>query len=132
MRLRQFSKIAEHLAQVAPTTKTILIDVFGGAGGNSIAFARSGRWKEVHVIERDAITLACARHNAKVYGVDDVITWYHGDCFEILKDHFTKAAETAVVFASPPWGGRFSLCFYARANQSQDQAIGLIRSLTCH
>ncbi|CAF9915176.1 MAG: hypothetical protein GOMPHAMPRED_000651 [Gomphillus americanus] len=98
-------KIAEHLAQVAPTTKTILIDVFGGAGGNSIAFARSGRWKEVHVIERDAITLACARHNAKVYGVDDVITWYHGDCFEILKDHFTKAAETAVVFASPPWGG---------------------------
>ena len=63
------------------------------------------------MIERDAITLACAKHNAEVYGVDDVITWHHGDCFDILKDHFTKTAETAVVFASPPWGGRYFIAF---------------------
>ncbi|KAF6526586.1 hypothetical protein HZS61_009630 [Fusarium oxysporum f. sp. conglutinans] len=49
--------------------KHILIDVFGGAGGNSIAFALSERWSRVISIERDPSTLACAQNNAKVYGI---------------------------------------------------------------
>lgn len=60
------------------------MDLFAGAGGNSIAFAQSGRWATVVAVERDAATLACAMHNAAVYGVRDHITWVLGDVFEFL------------------------------------------------
>lgn len=76
-------------------------------------------------IEKDAATLACAQHNAAVYGVANAITWIHGDCLDFLarlKDHAKPKAKgkgkrkaldpslqvdfsSTVVFASPPWGG---------------------------
>ncbi|EGZ77159.1 hypothetical protein NEUTE2DRAFT_146762 [Neurospora tetrasperma FGSC 2509] len=66
--------------------KRVLIDLFGGAGGNVIAFAlSSGRWDRIIAIEKDRSTLACAQHNAEVYDVLDKITWVHGDCFEVMK-----------------------------------------------
>ena len=43
--------IAEHVA-TAPAERTVLIDAFAGAGGNTIAFARSGRWKQRRMMER--------------------------------------------------------------------------------
>lgn len=61
-------------------------------------------------------------HNAWVYGVHDQITWFEGDCFEILglqngsnekEVPALKAVieQYGVVFASPPWGGKSSaLC----------------------
>ncbi|KAK2066488.1 hypothetical protein P8C59_000302 [Phyllachora maydis] len=62
-----------------------LIDLFGGAGGNTIAFANSGHFDHVIAVERDAATLACAQHNASVYRVPPgVVTWVLGDCFEFL------------------------------------------------
>ncbi|KAI5465976.1 kelch domain-containing protein [Mariannaea sp. PMI_226] len=96
--------------------KTILIDVFGGAGGNSIAFALSGRWTRIISIERDASTLACAQNNAEVYGVEPgVITWIHGDSFKYMDKLINRPHElhpdlrldlnATVIFASPPWGG---------------------------
>ncbi|KAH7162811.1 RNA cap guanine-N2 methyltransferase-domain-containing protein [Dactylonectria estremocensis] len=96
--------------------KHILIDVFGGAGGNSIAFALSGRWSRVISIERDASTLACAQHNAEIYGVDSgIITWVHGDSFKYMDKLVNRPEELhpnlrldldeTVIFASPPWGG---------------------------
>ncbi|KAF4123439.1 hypothetical protein GMORB2_6140 [Geosmithia morbida] len=95
---------------------TTLIDMFAGAGGNTIAFALSGRWDKIIALERDASTLACAQHNAEVYGVEPgVITWINGDAFEYLDAltnrpdelHAELKVDTAatVVFASPPWGG---------------------------
>ena len=90
-----------------------------GVGGNTIAFALSGRWSRVYAIEKDLATLECARHNAQLYGVHDKITFFHGDCFEILGLEEAKEKEKAVegitelvrefgvVFASPPWGGGF-------------------------
>ncbi|EXJ93199.1 hypothetical protein A1O3_01756 [Capronia epimyces CBS 606.96] len=109
------NKIALHMAEVAPPKRSIIIDAFCGVGGNTIAFALSGKWKRVYAIEKDAATLACAKHNAEIYGVADRITWFHGDCFEILgasgKTEKTVEALTAitgqfgVIFASPPWGG---------------------------
>ncbi|KAF6829843.1 RNA methylase family [Colletotrichum plurivorum] len=97
-------------------SKRILIDIFGGAGGNTIAFALSNRWDRVISIERDAATLACAQHNADIYGVGEYVTWVHGDCFEYLdklvnspgslsEDLRVDDLARAVVFASPPWGG---------------------------
>ncbi|KIW00414.1 uncharacterized protein PV09_08119 [Verruconis gallopava] len=98
-------KIAEHLAQMASPEKTIIIDAFGGAGGNSIAFALSKRWKQVFYIEKNPLTLKCARHNAEVYGVKNKIVFIQGDCFEQLTLRFQGRRREAVLFASPPWGG---------------------------
>lgn len=121
-----FSKIAEDLGAMSAPTKTTLVDIFGGAGGNTIAFALSGRWERVISIERDAATLACAQYNASIYGVSESITWVLGDCFDYLvraaadSAGFDAAAAgvdgeldpelrlnlaTTTIFASPPWGG---------------------------
>lgn len=96
--------------------KHVLIDAFGGVGGNSIAFALSGQWSRVISIESDASTLACAQRNAEIYGVPHGrITWVHGDSFEFMDkliNHPDQVhpdlrpdLESTVVFASPPWGG---------------------------
>ena len=82
-----------------------MIDAFAGAGGNTIAFAKSRRWKRVYAIEKDEQTLTCARHNAEVYGVHDQISWYLGDCFEVIQKELAELGAMSVVFASPPWGG---------------------------
>ena len=104
------------MAEASPPDRSIVIDAFCGVGGNTIAFALSGRWKRVYAIEKDEATLACAKHNAEIYGVADRITWFRGDCFEILGTDDSKkentvaalkaiAGQYGVIFASPPWGG---------------------------
>lgn len=105
----KYSKIAAHLASAAPSGRSILVDAFAGAGGNTIAFAKTGRWKRVYAIEKDPVTLQCAKHNAKVYGVENKITWFEGDCFEILKNQLKDLGPYAIIFASPPWGGKLLL-----------------------
>ena len=113
------SKIADHVAKSAPKGRSILIDAFCGAGGNTIAFAKSGHWRRVYAIEKDPATLECAKENARIYGVHDKITWFVGDCFELLGDDDSDsgkavdvlkivAGEYGVIFASPPWGGKLT------------------------
>lgn len=123
-----------------PPHKRTIIDAFAGVGNNSIAFASAAepsdpdafRWDRVIAIERDAATLACAQHNAGLYGAEVAsrITWVNGDSFEYLarlrrfhqgqadsgksqgqgqeeelsEDLRLDIANT-VIFASPPWGG---------------------------
>ncbi|KAK3394729.1 RNA cap guanine-N2 methyltransferase-domain-containing protein [Podospora didyma] len=119
------TKIAADLAKFSTTQsltkstpkKTTIIDLFAGAGGNTIAFALTNHWTHVIGIEKDASTLACAQHNAEVYGVSHLITWVHWDCFEFLAEFhsgglFDEYAElldvdpkTTTLFMSPPWGG---------------------------
>jgi trimethylguanosine synthase len=107
------AKIAEHVAAMTPANRSILVDTFCGVGGNTIAFALSGRWKRVYAIEKDAATLECARRNAEVYGVRDQITWFLGDCFELLGEGEKSMPQLrelvsgyGVIFGSPPWGGK--------------------------
>lgn len=100
-----FRLVAEHVAEAAPENKAILIDCFAGVGGNAIAFAQSNKWKRVYAIEKDSKALACAKHNAGIYGVQDKISWYEGDCFTILQNGLAELAPHSVHFASPPWGG---------------------------
>lgn len=100
------SKIAEQLSQAARTDKAVIIDCFAGVGGNAIAFALSGRWKRVYAIEKDAATLACAKHNAELYGVQAQISWYLGDCFAIMNEQLADLCKYSVMFISPPWGGK--------------------------
>lgn len=106
-------KIAEHVA-TAPKSKSILIDAFAGAGGNTIAFARSGRWNQIFACEKDPQVLACAKHNAEVYGVAKKIWWIQGDVFDALSKRLKGLAKNAVVFGSPPWGGEYKITLDTR------------------
>ena len=83
-----------------------MIDCFAGVGGNVIAFAQCNKWKRVYAIEKDPRALACAKHNAEIYGVQDRISWYQGDCFEVLRNELADLGQHSVLFASPPWGGK--------------------------
>eukprot|EP01128_Nolandella_sp_AFSM9_P002715 TRINITY_DN1309_c0_g1_i1.p1 TRINITY_DN1309_c0_g1~~TRINITY_DN1309_c0_g1_i1.p1 ORF type:complete len:245 (+),score=40.11 TRINITY_DN1309_c0_g1_i1:60-737(+) len=76
----------------------VIVDAMSGCGGNTIQFAV--RFHKVIAIDTSLERLNMARHNAKIYGVEDRIQYIHGD--------FMKLAETLVadaVFLSPPWGG---------------------------
>ena len=61
--------------------------------------------KKVIAIDIDPIKLECARHNAKIYGVQDRIEFLLGNVFDILP----TLESVDVVFMSPPWGGKLSL-----------------------
>jgi len=100
------SKVADDIGSLVSPSKTIIIDIFGGVGGNAIAFARSGRWSQVIAVEKDPSTVACGQRNAEIYGVEDRITWVNDDCFLYMaaNDSAIDKSKT-VVFASPPWGG---------------------------
>jgi len=52
--------------------------------------------------------MACAQHNAKIYGVHNQITWFDKDCFDVLNTQLKEMGEYAVIFGSPPWGGKSS------------------------
>lgn len=110
-------KIADHAAAAKPDGKLIMLDCFAGIGGNAIAFALSGAFKRVYAIEKNLAALECARHNARIYGVHDQITFFHGDCFEILGLDENKqsgkieslaqvVSKAGIIFGSPPWGGK--------------------------
>ncbi|KAK1072302.1 putative diacylglycerol O-acyltransferase tgs1 [Friedmanniomyces endolithicus] len=99
------TRIASDIAAASPASKTILVDAFAGAGGNTIAFALSGRWKQIFAIEKDPVVLACAKHNAEVYGVAKKIFWICGDAFTEIPKRLKQVGKSAVVFGSPPWGG---------------------------
>lgn len=73
-----------------------------------IAFALSGRWEKIYAIEKDPEVLACAKHNAEIYGVTDQVYWYEGDCHDILENDLKDIGRASVIFASPPWGGKSS------------------------
>jgi trimethylguanosine synthase len=100
------SKVARDLAALTPQSKTVLIDIFAGAGGNVIAFALSKRWSTIIAIEKDPSVIACAQHNAAIYGVYEQITWVNGDSFSYLESKSSSIdSSKTVIFASPPWGG---------------------------
>ncbi|TKY85194.1 hypothetical protein EX895_006274 [Sporisorium graminicola] len=102
----------------------VVVDLFAGAGGNAIQFAMT--CSRVIAVELDEVKLRLARWNASVYGVEDRITFVHGDSVELLhrlnerRSDDLKGAQNQVfwkgltpsdldavqaVFLSPPWGG---------------------------
>ena len=80
--------------------------MFAGAGGNVIAFALSERWSTIIAIEKNPSVIACAQHNATIYGVADQITWINDDSFSYMSAYSSSIDPSkTVIFASPPWGG---------------------------
>lgn len=77
----------------------VIVDAFCGCGGNTIQFAKSG--KRVIAIDIDGGKIEKAKHNAKIYKVDDKIEFIVGDFLKVFKD--LKGVDA--IFLSPPWGG---------------------------
>jgi len=90
-------KIAEHIAERCRCD--LVVDAFCGVGSNTIQFAFT--CERVIAIDIDPVKVACAMHNAEIYGVADRIEFIVGDYFHIMPQ--LKCAD--VVFLSPPWGG---------------------------
>ncbi|XP_025154280.1 uncharacterized protein LOC105191479 isoform X2 [Harpegnathos saltator] len=95
-----YSVTPERIAkQIARRCKcNIIIDAFCGAGGNTIQFALT--CNKVIAIDIDPIKIELAKHNAKIYGVDNKIEFIVGNFLELA-----PKLEADVVFLSPPWGG---------------------------
>ncbi|KAK7203935.1 RNA cap guanine-N2 methyltransferase-domain-containing protein [Myxozyma melibiosi] len=103
--------IATHVTKHTPASPLTILDGFAGTGANAIHFARQASVRRVIAIEKDATTLRCAMHNAKLYGVAEKIEFVLGDYFDFV-EHFAGKSErwrvenrVDVVFLSPPWGG---------------------------
>lgn len=79
-------KIAQHQAERCRSN--VIVDAFCGSGGNTIQFAYT--CERVIAIDIDPIKIMNARHNARIYGVEDRIEF-------ILAD-FTKIAPFLKVF----------------------------------
>eukprot|EP00092_Neocalanus_flemingeri_P015914 GFUD01017231.1.p1 GENE.GFUD01017231.1~~GFUD01017231.1.p1 ORF type:complete len:539 (+),score=222.79 GFUD01017231.1:195-1619(+) len=89
-------KIAEHIAERCRCD--LIVDGFCGVGGNAIQFAFT--CERVIAIDIDQTKIELARHNARVYGVEDRIEFIVGNFFQVL-----PTLQPDVVFLSPPWGG---------------------------
>uniref|UniRef100_A0A914P2X6 Trimethylguanosine synthase n=1 Tax=Panagrolaimus davidi TaxID=227884 RepID=A0A914P2X6_9BILA len=108
-----FSVTPEMLAKytanrLIPHKNAIILDAFCGAGGNAIQFALAGAY--VYAIDLDPIKLRCALQNAKVYGVQNQITFICGNFFHIAKSFFKERSANGSpiidgIMLSPPWGG---------------------------
>jgi len=96
-------RIGQHLAQRC-RCRTI-VDAFCGVGGNAIQFALT--CDHVIAIDIDADRLELARHNARIYGVEDRIEFIHGDFFNVMTTWHQQPDRPTIdgVFMSPPWGG---------------------------
>ncbi|KAA8909476.1 RNA cap guanine-N2 methyltransferase-domain-containing protein [Sphaerosporella brunnea] len=98
-------KITSHMFPPSSTeTETVVMDAFCGVGGNSIQFALSPRVKKVIAVDTSAAAIACARHNAAIYGVLPKIDFVCADFFALVDTRW-KFEEIGAVFLSPPWGG---------------------------
>lgn len=51
-------------------------------------------------IDIDTKKIEMARHNAKIYGVEDKIDFIVGDFFDLI-----DGIQADIVYLSPPWGG---------------------------
>lgn len=97
-------KIAAHIA-TRFNGKTVVMELFGGAGGNSIQFALAGAY--VIAVEISEEKIAMAANNAAVYGVSDYIEFIQADVYTFLPLLAAQNQKHIIegIFLSPPWGG---------------------------
>ena len=108
-------KIANHMFPSSPVAASqrgvVVVDAFCGVGGSSIQFALSPAVARVVAVDWSADAIACARHNAAVYGVAHKIEFVCADFFALVDERWGSGVtgsglhEITAVFVSPPWGG---------------------------
>ena len=82
--------LAAHIAERCRCD--LIVDAFAGVGGNAIQFAFS--CERVYAIDLDDGRLQIARHNARVYGVEDRIEFLHGDFMQLAGGPLSAAHQT--------------------------------------
>ncbi len=75
-----------------------VLDAFCGFGGSAIGLARAG--KKVIAVDLDPTRIEAARYNARLFGVEKLISFYVGDARKLMVETCTDA-----IFLDPPWGG---------------------------
>lgn len=93
-------QVAQHLWSRFPDPSLVVVDAFGGAGGNAIQLAHY--YDHVICIDIEPESITCAKQNAWVYGVSEKIQFVVGDCLEVLS---REEVVSDIIFGSPPWGG---------------------------
>lgn len=94
--------IAAHIASRCMINGTCtILDAFCGAGGSAIQFALASPHIHVIAVDINPRRIEMAKHNAKIYGVDQKIDFIVADFIDIAK----TGLKCDVVFLSPPWGG---------------------------
>ncbi|CAN8074842.1 unnamed protein product [Agarophyton chilense] len=95
-------KIARHIAGRF-AGRQLVVDLYSGAGGNSIQFALNGAY--VIAVEISQSRIDIARNNARVYGVEEYIEFVAADVMDALKMMKERNMVADGIFLSPPWGG---------------------------
>ncbi|MCO4744716.1 MAG: methyltransferase domain-containing protein [Proteobacteria bacterium] len=96
----RFSLTPEVLAlRLGKRAEGHVLDLSCGIGGNAIGFARAGC--RVTAVDLDGTRLAMAKHNAKLYGVADRVTFVQADAR-------TVEVDADLAFIDPPWGGDYN------------------------
>lgn len=80
---------------------SVILDAFCGVGGNAIQFALT--CERVIAIEIDPIKLRMAKHNARLYGVEEFITFLQGDWRNFVHDW--KVARSSPEETENKWKG---------------------------
>jgi len=120
-----YSATPEALAlRIAEGLSGRVLDATCGIGSIAIALARTATVREVVAIDVSAERLAMARHNARLYRVNDRITFAVADVLDVI----AKERFDAIVI-DPPWGGRD----YDRTRTTiEDLGLDLRRVLAHH
>jgi len=79
----------------------VVLDGTCGIGALAIAAARVPTVTHVVAVDNHKHRLEMAAKNARIYGVDERITFVHGRCEEQI-----SLIEHDVLLLDPPWGGR--------------------------
>ena len=101
--------VAEHVARrIGESGLRVIYDAFAGCGGHAIALAR--HCDLVVSVDIDPAKIACAAHNARVYGVAHKIQFIVGDSSVVLRSIRDKKFKYGrspfdCVCLGPPWGG---------------------------
>lgn len=99
-------KIAKFIAKFVRTSlpnATKVLDVFCGAGGNTIQLALE--FEKVYGVDLSLDHLYCTYKNAEAYNVNDRIWLKYGSWEKLAKKGRFSKLGIDFVFGSPPWGG---------------------------
>lgn len=124
--------LARHIADsIAGHGFSFVLDLFGGVGGNAVAFASHDHIDFVMSVELDPGRAACIWRNLIIYGAHHKANVIVGNALSILPTalphwHRISPEHRRCAFLAPPWGGQE---YQARSLQSLDQVFSGLESL---